>query len=124
MSALSAPLKVLARRLLAWDVARIDAAARRGVRDLEAYRERQKIAQACIEADVAAWPPEVRQLFRAVLETTATAKRAREIGIGPPRVFVKRLTAEDRIAYLAFAEAIGVIDRLREAGPTDWAGGS
>ncbi len=120
MSALSAPLKVLARRLLAWDVKRIAAAVARGVEDLDAYRERQELARVCIDADVDAWPDDVRRLFRAILETTATAKRVREIGIGPPRVFVERLTAEDRAAYRTLAEAIGVLDRLREAGPADW----
>jgi hypothetical protein len=59
-------------------------------------------------------------MFRALLETTGTGARARQIGIAPPRPFVKRLTAEDRIAYRALAEAIGVLDRLREAGPKDW----
>lgn len=120
MSALSAGLKVLARRLLAWDVDRINAAAARGVEDLEEYRARQELARQCIDADVETWPPEVRRLFRAVLETTGTGRRARQIGIAPPRPFLKRLTAEDRIAYRELAEAIGVLERLREAGPADW----
>jgi len=117
MSALPAALKVLARELLAWDVGRIEAAVARGVLDLGDYRERQALAAVCIDADVDLWPHEVRRLFRALLEVNGTPKRSREIGIGPRRPVVKRLTPDERAVYRAFAEALGVLDRLRATEP-------
>ncbi len=120
MAALSAAGKVLARRLLGWDRGRVQAHAEAGY-DVSVYQARQDLAEVCIDADVSSWPPEVVDLFLAVLEVTRNPTPALQHGIGPMRVRVGRLSRVERITYRALASEIpGVLKRLRETSPRAW----
>lgn len=119
MSALSAASQVLARRLLAWDRARINAAVARGF-DVTVYSRRQDLAEECIGADLDSWPDEVRELFQKVLEVTRSPTPARQHGIGPAKPVVAALSSSDVGAYKQFALELGVLEVLQEAYPKHW----
>lgn len=119
MAALTAAGKVLARRLLVWDRARVMGHVARRY-ECTLYIERQDLAELCIDADVGSWPDEVIDLFLTVLEVTRIPTAAKEFGIGRLDVFVPRLSRVDRIAYRTLATEIGVIERLRKTSPKAW----
>jgi hypothetical protein len=119
MPALTSAGQVLARRLLAWDRARVAGHAARGF-DVGVYKARQDLAEVCIGADVDSWPDEVRELFARVLEVTRSPVPALERGIGPMRAEPLALTPADRLAYVALARELGVLEQLRETAPNHW----
>lgn len=121
MTMLSGLQKNFARnRLLSWDRARVAQACADGY-DCSVYQARQDLADACLEIDTDEWPNDVRFLYMAILEITRTPSKARAINIGAVRPIVLRLTFAERLLYRAFARAIGVIDRLKEVAPRQWA---
>jgi hypothetical protein len=120
VAVLGPAMKVLARRLLTWDRARVAQHEQDGY-DCAAYRARQDLMEACIEIDADAWPQEIRIEFTALLEITRTPTKAREQNIGPLKPVVTRLSLAERLAYRALADAIGVRERLREVAPRQWA---
>jgi hypothetical protein len=120
VAVLGPAMKVLARRLLAWDRARVAQHKADGY-DCSIYEARQDLAEACIEIDTADWPQDVRFLFMAVLEVTRTPTKARIQNIGPLRPVVTRLSLAERLAYRVLADNIGVRERLREVAPRQWA---
>lgn len=119
MAALTAGSKVLAHRLLMWDRVRVAAHVARRY-ECTKYMERQELAEVCIDADVASWPPEIVDLFLTVLEVTRIPTMAKEYGIGQLSIIVPRLSLVERIAYRMLATEIGVIDRLRATSPRAW----
>lgn len=126
MAALGPAMKVLARHLLTWDRARIVQSEARGY-DCTIYIQRQDLAEVAIDADVDAWPEEVKKLFMALLEMHRTATRGSVEGIGVYRPKVNRPNLIERIAMRNLAVALGelrgktVIERLREVSPRHWA---
>lgn len=120
MAALSAAGKVLARRLLVWDRARV---ARRETEGYDGthYKARQALAELCIDADTDSWPDEVRDFFLVLLEVLRVPVPVKEIGVGPLPPVVQRLSRVERIAFRAMATEIGVIARLRATSPKAWA---
>jgi hypothetical protein len=119
MAALTPAGRVLARRLLAWDRARVAIHTAKGY-DTSVYVARQDLAEICITADLDSWPTEVRDLFMTVLEVTRIPPVAKEHMIGPLAIVVPRLSLIERIAYRALATELGVIARLRETSPRAW----
>ena len=120
MAVLGPAMKVLARRLLTWDRARVAQHEADGY-DCTIYKARQDLAEACIEIDTLEWPQEIRFLFMAVMEVTRTPSKAREQNIGPLKPVVSRLTLSERLAYRQLATELGIIARLREVAPRQWA---
>lgn len=112
-------MKLLCRRLLAWDRARVAQHVSDGY-DCSIYMARQDLADACIEIDTDDWPQEIRFFFMAILEVTRTPTKARIQNIGPLRPVVTRLSLAERIAYRVLADNIGVRERLREVAPRQW----
>lgn len=124
MAALSPALKVLARRLLAWDRQRLATIrVRYPEADVSAYKARQDLAAVCIDADVQSWPVEIVDLFHAVLEVTrrpgrVTANQEAIGRLGNPGT--PRLSRAERIVYREFADRIGRIGSMRETHPALW----
>lgn len=117
--ALGPAMRILARRLLAWDRARVDLRESQG-HDVAAYRASQDLAETFIDADVDSWPIGVREFFMVLLEVTRTPTSP-AAGIGQTRPVVDRLTRAERVAYRAIARDLAVLERLREASPRQWA---
>lgn len=125
MAALTPAMKVLARRMLAWDRLRlVDVKAEYPGEDVSAYEARQDLAEVCIDADVVAWPVEIVDLFHGALEATRIPRLTAMTERGLGRLRVRRtwpaLTLLERLAYRELATAIGRIKYLRETAPRLW----
>lgn len=122
MAAMTPASKVIAKRLLAWDRARVAAQHRRKPHlDPGPYLARLQMAEVAIDADVDAWPAEVRGIFRKLLEVTRTpGVPALQFSVGALRTKVPVLNREERAAYRQMAKEIGVIHLLREVSPAQW----
>lgn len=120
MAVLGPARKVLANRLIAWDRARVARRKAEGY-DTSPYEARINVAEAAIDQDVNTWTEETKFYFMSLLETTRIGGKVREQGVGPLPVTCPRLNLAERLLYRALASDIGVIERLRETAPIQWA---
>lgn len=119
MAILGVAKRAMARRLIAWDRARVVKAEGDGF-DCSIYKTRQDPADAYIDVNVTTWPQEVTFLFMALLEVTRTPTIARPFRIGRVPPVVDRLTLAERLLYRAIADDLGIRERLREVAPVQW----
>jgi hypothetical protein len=119
MAVLGPGLQTLAGRLILWDRNRVAKHVADGY-DCTLWSARIDLAEACISLDTDAWPQDIKFYYMVVLEVTRTAIAAKQFGIGPLGAVVPHLTLAQRLAYRAFADSIGVRDRLKETSPMQW----
>lgn len=122
MGALTAGTRALFRRLLAWDRERVARIRALGY-DTSVYEARQGLAELLLDAEVETWPPEVRELFQAVLEVTRTPfepASQHRVGILSNEVRRPPLSPQEVEGYKAAAAEIGVIARLIAVAPQQW----
>ena len=120
MAELRPAMKVVARRLIAWDRDRVAQHCAEGY-DCGEYTAKLDHMETLIEVDVNLWEPEALIFYTSLLEVTRTKRKFREVTIlDRPRAQPMMLNFLERAAWRQFAKDIGTIGRLREVAAAAW----